>query len=246
MLYVILALVVVVTAVVGLGYVPTVSARVPQLASFSTVVEDVVGQAVQWSREMMGQPPAPPKKRPAVVPATQKPVPVIERPAPVPQKPVPRKPAPKPPAGKSAAAKRPAQPPARPRQVAPSRPLLEVGSSAPQFVLKDIRGVLYRLSDFRGRRVAVLLVSSLDESGRAAIRAFLNRFSAHPGYSPIIIITNPDRVAVRRLATSGIHVPILFGDEEFQATYRLPRGGDALYVISERGAIAQARLLGRQ
>lgn len=194
---------------------------------------------------MMGQPPTPPKKRPAVVPATQKPVPVIERPA-APQKPVPRKPAPKPPAGKSAAVKRPAQPPARPRQVAPARPLLEVGSSAPQFVLKDIRGVLYRLSDFRGRRVAVLLVSSLDENGRTAIRAFLSQFGAHPGYAPMIIITNPDRVAVRRLATSGIQVPILFGHEEFQAAYRLPRGGDALYVISERGAIAQARLFGRQ
>lgn len=108
--------------------------------------------------------------------------------------------------------------------------------------------MIYRLSDYRGRRVAVLIVSSLDDSGRAAVRAFLNRFSAHPGYLPMIVVTHPDRVAVRRLATAaaGTRVPVLFGDDEIQAAYRLPRGSDALYVISERGAIAQARLFGRQ
>lgn len=241
-LYLGLAVIVGATVIVGLGYVPAVSARVPQLASFSSTVEDAVGRAVQWSREMMGQPPAPPKKRPEVVPVPSLPAPVVYKPNP--QKPIPQKPAAKP-GSKSAAAKRPQQPAAKPRQVEPPRQLLEIGSSAPQFALKDIRGVIHRLSDLRGRRVAVLLVSSLDESGRAAIRAFLQRFSAHPGYYPMIVITNPDRAAVRRLAAAGITMPILFGDGEFQAAYRLPRGGDALYVISERGAIAQARLFGR-
>ena len=69
-LYIILAVVVVITAFVGLGYVPSVSARVPQLVTLSSAVEGIVGQAVQWGREMMGAPPvtpprAPDKKAPA-------------------------------------------------------------------------------------------------------------------------------------------------------------------------------------
>ncbi len=240
-LYLVMAVIVGATAIVGLGYVPAVSARVPQLASLSTSVEDAVGRAVQWSREIIGQPPAPPKKRPVAKPTAPKPKPQTTTPklAPVGQKPpAPQKPAPKPAVAKPTAAKKPVQP----------EPLLRIGSRAPQVTAKDLRGVIYRLSDYRGRRLAVLVVSSLDESGRTAVRAFLNRFSAHPGYLPIIVITNPDRVAVRRLAeaAAGTRVPVLLGDEELQAAFRLPRGRDALFVISERGAIAQARLFGRQ
>lgn len=256
-LYLVMAVMVGATAIVGLGYVPAVTARVPQLASLSTSVEDAVGRAVQWSREIMGQPPALPKKRPVAKPTAPKPKqqtttpkpppvgqkppapqkPAVQKPAPVATLPAP-KPAPKPAVAKPTAAKKPVQP----------EPLLRIGSRAPQVTAKDLRGVIYRLSDYRGRRLAVLLVSSLDESGRTAVRAFLNRFSAHPGYLPIIVITNPDRVAVRRLAAAaaGTRVPILLGDEELQAAFRLPRGRDALFVISERGAIAQARLFGRQ
>ena len=253
-LYLVMAVIVGATAIVGLGYVPAVSARVPQLASLSTSVEDAVGRAVQWSREIMGQPSAPPKKRPTATPPAPKPQApaqtrpaVAQKPAPVPHKPVTQHPA-KPAKAKATAAKKPAQPPTGPRRTASAAPLLEIGSRAPQFVVKDLRGVIYRLSDYRGRRLAVLVVSSLDESGRIAIQAFLNRFSAQPGYVPMIVITNPNRMAVRRLAsaTAGTRVPILLGDEEIEAAYRLPRGLDALYVISERGAITQARLFGRQ
>ncbi|MEX0766346.1 MAG: hypothetical protein WD140_06005 [bacterium] len=266
-LYLVMAVIVGATAIVGLGYVPAVSARVPQLASLSTSVEDAVGRAVQWSREIIGQPPAPPKKRPVAKPTAPKPKPQTTTPKPAPvgqkppspqkpavQKPKPvatlpaPKPAPKPAVAKPTAAKKPVQPIDRPRATASAEPLLQIGSRAPPVTAKDLRGVIYRLSDYRGRRLAVLMVSSLDESGRTAVRAFLNRFSAHPGYLPIIVITNPDRVAVRRLAAAaaGTRVPILLGDKELQAAFRLPRGRDALFVISERGAIAQARLFGRQ
>lgn len=248
-LYFVMAVIVGATAIVGLGYVPAVSARVPQLASLSTSVEDAVGRAVQWSREFIGQPPAPPKMRPVVKPTAPKPKPQTTTPkaAPVAQKPV-LKPAAAKPAVAKPTAKKPVPPATRPRGSASGEPLLEIGSRAPQFVVKDLRGVIYRLSDYRGRRLAVLVVSSLDESSRSAIRAFLNRFNAHPGYIPMIVITNPNRVAVRRLASAaaGTRVPILLGDEVIEAAYRLPRGLDALYVISERGAIAQARLFGRQ
>jgi hypothetical protein len=246
-LYMVLLAVVAATAVVGLGYVPAVSARVPQLASLSTAVEDTVNRAMQWGREMMGQPPAPPKGRPAAqpLPVPQNPAPVAHIPAVKPSTP---KPASKPAAAKPAVRKPPVKPAAKPRPAAPAEALLTIGSRAPQFVVKDLRGVIYRLSDYRGRRVAVLIVSSLDESGRNAVRAFLNRFSAHPAYYPMIIITNADRVAVRRVAAAaeGTRVPILVGDEELEATYHLPRRGEALYIISETGAIAQARVFGRQ
>lgn len=243
---IILAVIVVATAVVGLGYVPPVSARVPQLASFSSAVEDAVGRAVQWGREMMGQPPgtkprAPAKKKPA--------------PAPAPQKPVAQQPAPKPaPTNPTQSVKRPAKPAAKPLPAPPAQKAmptaassvtpLEIGARAPQFVLKDLRGVLYRLPDYQGRRVALLLVSTLDEDGRAAIRQFISRFGNRPEDEAIavVIVTQAQRVDVRKLVAAGIRVPILFGNARIASAYRVPKDGGVLYVITERGVIAQARV----
>lgn len=254
-LYVILALVVVVTSFVGLAYVPSVSARVPQLVTLSSAVEDIVGQAVQWGREMMGAPPvtpprAPAKKAPAPAvttpPASQQPAAPqqgasAQKP---PAKPTPVKPA------KPVAKPRPARqaPKAAPAGPSWTTPLL-VGARAPQFVLKDIRGVLFRMPDYQGRRIALLLVWTLDADGRAAVHQFLNRFANHPGYDAVVVVIDAqaERIEVRRIVAAGVHVPVLFGNEQIASAYRVPRNGGVLYVISERGVIAQARMLrGRQ
>ncbi len=257
-LYVILAAIVVVTAFVGLAYVPSVSARVPQLVTLSSAVEDIVGQAVQWGREMMGAPPVTPPR----VPAKKTPAPAVTNP-PAPQQPVaqqngpsaqkpPAKPAPvKPPQP----AKKPAKPAAKARparqaqKAAPAGPSwttpLLAGTRAPQFVLKDIRGVLFRMPDYQGRRIALLLVWALDADGRAAIHQFLNRFANHPGYDAVVVVIDAqaERIEVRRIVAAGVQVPVLFGNEEIASAYRVPRNGGVLYVISERGVIAQARLV---
>lgn len=245
-LYVILAVVVVVTAFVGLAYVPSVSARVPQLVTLSSAVEEIVGQAVQWGREMMGAPPvtpprAPAKKAPA--PAVTKP-PAPQQPGPSAQQP-PAKPAPAKPA-KPVAKARPARQAQKAAPAGPSwtTPLL-IGARAPQFVLKDIRGVLFRMPDYQGRRIAVLLVWTLDADGRAAMRQFLNRFANHPGYDAVVVVIDAqaERSEVRRIVAAGVHVPVLFGNAEIASAYRVPKNGGVLYVVSERGVIAQARML---
>lgn len=249
-LYIVLAVVVAATAIVGLGYVPSVSARVPQLETLSSTVEEAVGRAVQWGREMMG----PAKKAPAPTP-----VPVVTKPAvppspaaPVTPKPVTQQPASKPaqatpsqPAKKPVAKPRPVRPAQKvtPTASSPAKPL-KIGARAPQFVLKDLRGVLYRMPLARGRRIALLFVSGLDANGRAAIHRFISRFGDLPGYHAMVVVNDEhaERTEVRRLVASGIRVPILIGNARIASIYRVPSDGGVLYVISEVGVIEQARV----
>lgn len=236
-LYLVLAVVVAATAIVGLGYVPVVSARVPQLGALSSTVEDAVGRAMQWGREMMG----PAKKAPAPTPApVVTPKPVTQQPAPKPAQATPSQPA-----KKSVAKPRPARPAQQvtPTASSPAKPL-KIGARAPQFVLKDLRGVLYRMPLARGRRIALLFVSGLDASGRAAIHRFISRFGDLPGYDAMVVVNDEhaERTEVRRLVASGIRVPILIGNARIASIYRVPSDGGVLYVISEVGVIEQAQM----
>lgn len=251
-LYLVLAVVVAATVIVGLGYVPVVSARVPQLGALSSTVEDAVGRAMQWGREMMG----PDKKAPAPTPVPVMTIPAAPpspaKPAPVTPEPVTQQPAPKPaqatpgpPAKKPVAKPRPARPAQQvtPTVSSPAKPL-KIGARAPQFVIKDLRGVLYRMPNARGRRVAVLFVSALDASGRAAIHRFISRFGDLPEYDAMVVVNDEhtERTEVRRLVASGIRVPILIGNARIASIYRVPKDGGVLYVISEVGVIEQARV----
>lgn len=118
---------------------------------------------------------------------------------------------------------------------------LQIGAHAPEFVLKDRIGVIYRLDDMRGQRVAVLLVWSLDASAQGAIRDFANRTGKRAGqFTPIVIALNPNRVAIRQFITSEqIRVPILFGNPNIAEQYGVSPGTSLLYVISEQGIIVQ-------
>lgn len=133
----------------------------------------------------------------------------------------------------------PAVPPPPARAVGPKSP--EIGTRAPGFVLKDRLGVLHSLNDLRGRRVAVLFVWALDAQARQAIKN-LNAGvrAAETGYDALVVVVQPDRVAVRNFVSSErIAVPVLFGDEKVAALYGVPRGGQAFFMISERGLIVQ-------
>ncbi|MBI2201797.1 MAG: hypothetical protein HYU43_07645, partial [Armatimonadetes bacterium] len=215
-------------------------------------VEDAVGRAMQWGREMMG----PDKKAPAPTPVPVMTIPAAPpspaKPAPVTPKPVTQQPAPKPaqatpgpPAKKPVVKPRPARPAQQvtPTVSSPAKPL-KTGVRAPQFVIKDLRGVLYRMPNARGRRVAVLFVSALDASGRAAIHRFISRFGDLPEYDAMVVVNDEhtERTEVRRLVASGIRVPILIGNARIASIYRVPKDGGVLYVISEVGVIEQARV----
>jgi len=136
-----------------------------------------------------------------------------------------------------------AKPVARPQSVPASRPqakpaaqpAMPIGTPAPAFSLKDRRGVIYRLSDFRGHNVAVLFIWELDQRGTAAARAFAARTA---GQQAVIVLLRPNRVAVRRfLNAENISTPILLGHPGLAAQYRVPEGAAVIFLINDQGRI---------
>lgn len=121
---------------------------------------------------------------------------------------------------------------------AAARKPLEIGMPAPHFVLKDRVGIIYRLNDLRGQRVAVLFVWTMDATARVRIKEL--DIHARRGYTPIVIALIPDRVAIRNyIAAEQIRTPILFGNVRMAELYGVSHGVSLLYVISEQGIIVQ-------
>lgn len=140
---------------------------------------------------------------------------------------------------------RPARKPAPGTAVKPrpagSRKPLEIGAAAPHFTLKDRIGIIYQLKDWRGQRVAVLLVWTLDTNARTAIKNFDIQSARRSGqYAPVVIALNPDRFAIRQfIAKEQIRLPILFGNQRIADLYGVTPGVSLLYVISDKGIILQ-------
>lgn len=103
--------------------------------------------------------------------------------------------------------------------------------------------MLYRLRDYLGRQVFVLFVWTLDDAARQAIV----RLDAKPrsqGETTVVVVVNPDRVAIRRLVgATPIRSPILFGDAEVANAYRITKSSVALYVITPQGMVAYRQLM---
>lgn len=119
---------------------------------------------------------------------------------------------------------------------------LEMGATAPTFSLKDRFGVIYRLSDYRGRRVAVLFIWDLNDAARRAVRNLSAGFGPR---SSVVVIVRPDRPALRQFVESErITVPILFGDPALAAQYGVPEDVVVLVVVSEQGQV-QSRQVAR-
>ncbi len=143
--------------------------------------------------------------------------------------------------------KRVARQPARPRPSASTpaptrvRKPLEVGARAPHFTLKDRVGIIYRLNDLRGQRVAILFVWRFDAQARGAIKQLdvQARRGALP-YTPMVIAIAADRVAIRNLiATDQVRIPILLGNAQVAEQYGVTPGVYILYVLSEQGIVVR-------
>lgn len=134
--------------------------------------------------------------------------------------------------------------PTSPLKVQPARktPALQIGASAPAFSLKDRFGVIYRLSDYKGRRVAVLFIWDLNDAARRAVR----NLSAGVGpRGAVVVMVRPDRAAIRQfLEGERITVPILLGHETLASQYGVPEDVAVLVVISEQGHV-QSRQIAR-
>jgi len=131
-----------------------------------------------------------------------------------------------------------------PSKVQPARktPALQIGAPAPTFSLKDRFGVIYRLSDYRGRRVAVLFIWDLNDAARRAVR----NLSAGVGpRGAVVVMVHPDRAGIRQFVEGErITVPILLGHETLASQYGVPEDVAVLIVISEQGHV-QSRQIAR-
>ncbi|HXF83052.1 MAG TPA: PEGA domain-containing protein [bacterium] len=144
----------------------------------------------------------------------------------------PSRPAPKPLAG----------PAAKP---APARPAVPAATvHAPGFTLKDRRGVIYRLSDFRGERLALLVIWDLDGTTEQLIRTLQARTG---GRGALVIMVRPNRLALRRfIEANQITIPILLGNPDVAAEYRVPEGISVLFAITDQGRIQSRQIVGRR
>jgi len=140
----------------------------------------------------------------------------------------------------------PAAPAARPAAPAPSRPTaapLELGRVAPQFAAKDRVGIIYRTTDFRGQKLLLVFVQTLDANAQRIIRE-LNALRTG-GTRGAVVVLRPDRVAVRQFVqTEQIQIPVLFGTQELARAYGVGAQPAVLYLVSEDGRVA-ARQVGR-
>lgn len=139
----------------------------------------------------------------------------------------------------------PATPAATPTRPAASavRPL-NVAARAPAFSLKDTLGRTQTLSAYRGRRVVVLFVWSLDARARALIEE-LDRHvrSAGDDYPALVVFGGGDPAAIRMYAQNArLRVPLLTGGEATARGYGVPKGTTVVYVVGEGGSIAERQV----
>ena len=281
-------------ALVGLGSIPQVSARVPAILTITAPIRGALNQAVEWGSQLVGRDktdpvplPAPvaapaPVPAPAATPAAWTPY-LIVRSAPdgadvfmnadrVGKTPLTlrqlrpgsytikvsrkgyasasRKVELKPNVGmavtlqlKPAAAPGPKVSPT-PKPAPAVTPPASGTALAPGFTVKDRRGVIYRLSDFRGRRVTLLVIWDLDGTTEHLIRTLQARTG---GRDALVVVIRPNRLALRRFVEAErITVPILLGNPDLAAEYRVPEGVAVLFLINEQGRVQSRHIATKQ
>ncbi|HEU5300560.1 MAG TPA: PEGA domain-containing protein [bacterium] len=138
------------------------------------------------------------------------------------------------------------KPSAAPRPAAAPKPSAQQpsGGLAPGFTLKDRRGVIYRLSDFRGRRLTLLMIWNLDGEAEQLIRSLQARTG---GRDAVVIMIRPNRLALRRfIDTERITVPVLLANPDVAAEYRVPEDVAVLFTISDQGRILNRQIAARR
>ena len=146
----------------------------------------------------------------------------------------------------------PAQPvPAAAKPVptsAPSRPTaapLELGKVAPQFAAKDRVGVIYRTTDYRGQKLLLVFVQTLDTNAQRIVRELNTMRAGGTRGAVVVVVLRPDRAAIRKfLQAEQIQVPVLFGTQQLARAYGVIGQPAVLYLVAEDGRVA-ARQVGR-
>jgi peroxiredoxin len=131
---------------------------------------------------------------------------------------------------------------------APSRPTvapLELGKVAPQFTAKDRVGVIYRTTDYRGQKLLLVFVQTLDANAQRIIRELNAMRAGGTRQAVVVVVLRPDRAAIRKFVQAEqIQIPVLFGTEQLARAYGVAGQPAVLYLVAEDGRVA-ARQVGR-
>ena len=122
---------------------------------------------------------------------------------------------------------------------------IEVGRLAPQFVAKDRIGVLYRTTDYRGRKLLLVFVQNLDGNAQRIIRELNVLHGGRARGAAVVVVLRPDRASIRRFTQAEqIQIPILFGTQAMARAYGVSSQPAVLYLVSEEGRVV-LRQVGR-
>jgi peroxiredoxin len=139
------------------------------------------------------------------------------------------------------AAAKPAPRPAPSPTAAP----LELGKVAPQFTAKDRVGVIYRTADYRGQKLLLVFVQTLDANAQRIVRELNAIRAGGTREAVVVVVLRPDRAAIRKFVqTEQIQVPVLFGTQQLARAYGVAGQPAVLYLVAEDGRVA-ARQVGR-
>jgi len=132
-----------------------------------------------------------------------------------------------------------ARPAAKPAPVPPQEAtLLAVGRLAPQFVAKDRLGLLYRPADFRGRKLLLVFVQTLDGNAQRIIRELNALHASGARGAAVVVVLRPDRAVIRQFTrTEQIQIPVLFGTQTLGRAYGVGPQPAVLYLVSEEGRV---------
>lgn len=123
--------------------------------------------------------------------------------------------------------------------------LLEVGRLAPQFVAKDRVGLLYRTTDYTGRKLLLVFVRNLDGNAQRIIRELNALHAGGARGAVVVVVLRPDRVSIRQFTQSEhIQIPVLFGTQTLARAYGVSSQPAVLYLVSEEGRVV-LRQVGR-
>ena len=122
---------------------------------------------------------------------------------------------------------------------------LEVGRLAPQFVAKDRIGVLYRTTDYRGRKLLLVFVQNLDGNAQRIIRELNALHTGGARGAAVVVVLRPDRASIRQFTQAEqIQIPVLFGTQTVARAYGVSSQPAVLYLVSEEGRVV-LRQVGR-